>query len=108
MATALILYPPPQDRKKFEHHYRTKHFPLVKKIPGLQSVQISRQPPRSLEGGEPYYLAIELEFASLVEMEAAFQSPESQAASADLANFAPPGRIRYTYNRVPIRGGNKT
>ena len=99
MAVALILYPRPNDLDKFNDHYRNRHAPLVKKIRGLKSLKVSRNPVATLAGEEKYFMAIELEFASKKEMQQAFQSPESQAAAADLVNFAPPGRIRFAYER---------
>jgi uncharacterized protein (TIGR02118 family) len=103
-AVALVLYPHPEDVDAFERHYHAVHAPLVKKIPGLRSLSISRDLPVS-SGHAHYYLAIELGFESLADLQAAFKSPESQAATDDLANFAPAGRVRFSYERRTLLAG---
>ena len=43
------------------------------------------------EGPSPYHLVATLKYATMADVQAAFASPEGQAAAADLANFATGG-----------------
>ena len=56
--TMMALYKEPADREKFEKHYFETHVPLVKKIPGLQKVEVSRFSGKNA----PYYLMATLYF----------------------------------------------
>jgi uncharacterized protein (TIGR02118 family) len=84
--TMVVLYKEPSDREKFDAYYHSTHIPLVKKIPGLQKVEVSRFTGREA----PYYLMATLYFNNKEERKAALSSPEGQATAADLANFATP------------------
>jgi uncharacterized protein (TIGR02118 family) len=83
MHKMLVLYPHPQDEKKFRPYYERTHIPMAKKLPGLIDCRYSF----SIEGvraPSPYYCVFEAEFASA----AAMGSPQGQAVPADVPNFA--------------------
>jgi uncharacterized protein (TIGR02118 family) len=80
----------------FDHHYRHTHIPLAKKIPGLRSYSINREPVRALAGNAPHLVAV-LEFDSIPDLNAALTSQEGQAAAADLQNFASGGATLLVY-----------
>jgi uncharacterized protein (TIGR02118 family) len=86
-----VLYGHPQDSTAFDRYYNQTHAPLALKLPGLKGYTANK--PMSLNPQEPtaYYLIAELYFESIAAMQAAFQSPEGQAAVADTQNFATGG-----------------
>ena len=90
MAKLLVLYNKPADPAAFNRYYHLTHVPLVKKIPGLRSCEVSDGPVQALAGTAAHFVAI-LTFDSLDALNAALSSPEGQAAAADLPNFAPAG-----------------
>jgi uncharacterized protein (TIGR02118 family) len=90
MAQLIVLYNPPADPAAFDRYYHKTHIPLAKKIPGLRSYVISDGPIQALAGIAPHLIAI-LQFDSLADLNSALASPESQAAAADLSNFASGG-----------------
>jgi uncharacterized protein (TIGR02118 family) len=90
MSQVIALYHPPADPAAFDAYYQETHIPIAKKIPGLRSYTISDGPVNALSGTAPYLVAT-LTFDSMEDIQAALQSPEGQATSADLANFATGG-----------------
>jgi uncharacterized protein (TIGR02118 family) len=90
MPQILVLYNPPANPAAFDKYYHHTHIPLAKTIPGLRSYVISAAPPNAL-AGNPIHLVAELTFDSMGDIEAALASPEGQATSGDLANFADGG-----------------
>ncbi|GCE20522.1 EthD family reductase [Dictyobacter kobayashii] len=94
--TMIALYKEPADREKFEKHYFGTHIPLVKKIPGLQKVEVSRFTGKDA----PYYLMATLYFNSKEERKAGLSSPEGQATTADVPNFATPDIITIAFTEL--------
>ncbi|GCE06498.1 EthD family reductase [Dictyobacter aurantiacus] len=94
--TMIALYKEPADREKFEKHYFDTHIPLVKKIPGLQKVEVSRFTGKDA----PYYLMATLYFNSKEERKAGLSSPEGQATNADLVNFATPDSVTIAFTEI--------
>lgn len=91
MAQLIALYHTPQDPSAFDAYFAGTHIPLAGKIPGLVRQESSVGPVMTPEGPAPYHAVGVLTFASMESLQAALQSPEGQAASADLANFATGG-----------------
>ena len=90
MYVLTVLYGHPTDPAAFDAHYASTHVPLVEKIPGLES--FTHRHCASLDGSPPpYYLIAELGYASQEVFAAVAQSPERQAACADVPNFATGG-----------------
>lgn len=91
MIQLTVLYGKPQDPTAFDRHYQQTHAMLAQKIPGLKGFTINK--PASLDPQEPspYYLIADLYFENMAALQAAFQSPEGQAAAGDLQNFASGG-----------------
>ncbi len=87
MVKLIALYRKPDDVDAFEQHYFQTHVPLVKKMPGLQRVEISRITGAPM-GEPPYYLMAEMYFESAESLTAAMNSPEGRAAGKDLMSFA--------------------
>lgn len=86
-ATLVVFYQKPADPEKFDDYYFTTHIPLVQKMPGLLKAEVARFTGK----GAPYYLMATLYFSDREARTAALQSPEGQATSADVPNFAAPG-----------------
>ncbi len=87
MVKMIALYKPPVDPKAFDEHYFTKHKPLAEKIPGLKDFKISKV--FGGPNGKEFYMLVELCFENRDAFKSGMRSPESQAAAADIPNFAP-------------------
>lgn len=89
MAVLLALYPQPDDVEKFESYYWSHHIPLVRNMPDIQSVEVSKG---SITGIDPhYYLVARLTWESMALMESSLNSPVGKLASEDVKKFAPKG-----------------
>jgi uncharacterized protein (TIGR02118 family) len=86
MSKLVALYKQPADAAAFDKAYFETHLPLIEKVPGLQSTQITRFT-RGLVG-EGYYLMAEMHFVDETALKAAMKSPEMAAAGANLDSFA--------------------
>ena len=89
----IAFYNEPIDREKFDKHYFETHVPLVKKIPGLVKVEVSRFTGKNT----PYYLMATLYFNNKEERKTALNTPEGQATSADVAEFTEPGSFTIAF-----------
>ncbi len=90
------LYNPPADPAAFDRHYNEVHAALGRKLPGLQRFTVSRPGPDP-EGNPPaYHLVAVLEWADAQAFKESIDSPEGQAALADLPNFAGAGMTMLT------------
>jgi uncharacterized protein (TIGR02118 family) len=90
MHVLTVCYGHPADPAAFDAYYTSTHAPLAEKIPGMTSFthRHCASPDRSQP---PYYLIAELSFPSQETMNASLGSPEAQAATADVPNFATGG-----------------
>ncbi|MBI3286831.1 MAG: EthD family reductase [Chloroflexi bacterium] len=87
MVKLVALYRRPEDPQSFDRHYFESHMPLVRKIPGLVRVEVSRV--SGAPRGEPeYYLMTEMYFADAGALERAMVSPENVEAGKNLMSFA--------------------
>jgi uncharacterized protein (TIGR02118 family) len=90
MHVLMVCYGHPTDPAAFDAHYTSTHAPLAEKIPGMSSFTYRHT--TSIDGSQPpYYLIAELSFPSAEAMGASLGSPEAQAATADVPNFATGG-----------------
>lgn len=87
MAKLIALYKKPADVAAFDRHYFDKHVPLAKRIPGLRRYEVNSGAIATPQGESAYHLVATLHFDSIAAIQAAFASPEGQAAAGDLANF---------------------
>lgn len=88
MHKILVLYPFPQDEKKFRPYYEDVHLKLVEKLPGLKAYRHSFAIEGEAGAASPFYCIFEADFPDLPTMGAAMQSAEGQAVVADTTNFA--------------------
>jgi uncharacterized protein (TIGR02118 family) len=91
MAEVVVTYKTPKDAAAFDKYYAEAHIPLAKKMPGLRKYQISRGPVATPAGPSGAHLIATLTFDSMAAVQAAFASPEGQAAAGDVAKFATGG-----------------
>ncbi len=95
MVKLIALYRKPADAETFDRAYFDTHVPLVRKIPGLQRVEISRM--TGAPRGEPdFYLICEMYFPDRATLDRAMASPENQEAGKNLMGFAR-GLVSFMY-----------
>ena len=86
MIKLIALYRKPTDVASFDKHYHEAHIPLLKKIPGLRKVELTKITGAPL-GESKYHLMAEMYYDSLDAMNAGNASPEGRAAGKDLMSF---------------------
>jgi uncharacterized protein (TIGR02118 family) len=87
MVKLVAVYRKPDDPAGFEQHYTEVHTPLVKKMPGLKKLEVTRF--FGAPQGDPrYYLMAEMYFENKDALFAAVKSPDGMAAGKDLMGFA--------------------
>jgi uncharacterized protein (TIGR02118 family) len=91
MAQVVVTYKTPKDAAAFDKYYAETHIPLAKKLPGLRKYQISKGPVATPAGPSGIHLMAILTFDDMAAVQAAFGSPEGQAAAGDLPKFASGG-----------------
>ncbi len=87
MKKMIVVYKTPPDADAFMGYYRDIHLPLVRKIPGLVKIEVTRIT-RTILGEPDTALVAELCFADEASFREAMRSPENAATGADLGNFA--------------------
>ncbi len=87
MFKLIALYKAPQDSAAFMAHYTDTHVPLVRKIPGLQKVELTKVV-NTLMGEPGNFLLAEMYFADEASYKTAMKSPENAAAGKDVGVFA--------------------
>lgn len=99
MASLVVIYRTPKDPAAFDAYYFSKHAPMAKStIPKLRRYDVSEGIVASPAGASGVHLVATLTFDSMADIQAAFASPEGQAAAADLANFADGGADLLFFN----------
>jgi uncharacterized protein (TIGR02118 family) len=91
MIRLTVLYGQPADPAAFDRYYREVHLPLASKMKGLKGWTIGKCQSASPGEASPYYLIVGLYAESREAMEAILNTPEGQAAVADVPNFASGG-----------------
>lgn len=95
MVKFIALYRKPENVAEFEQKYFETHLPLVRQVPGLRGVEISRM--TGAPRGEPeFYLIAELVFDDRAAMDLALASAENAAAGKNLMTFAR-GLVSFAY-----------
>jgi uncharacterized protein (TIGR02118 family) len=87
MAKLIVFYRMPRDPAEFDRYYAQVHTPLVKKMPGLRRLEVTRLT-GAPSGASDLYLIAELYFDNAAAREAALASNEGKATEADLPKFA--------------------
>jgi uncharacterized protein (TIGR02118 family) len=102
MAKLVVLYKTPTDKAAFDKYYNEIHIPIAKKIPGLQSYEVSKGIVASPAGESGIHLVALLGFESFGAIQSAFVSPEGQAAGADVPNFATGGADILMFDTIEV------
>ena len=90
MLKLTVLYDHPEDPGNFEEYYANEHLPLAAKIPNVLRFESGRV--GTVDGSEPpYHRIAELWFESAERLSEALSSPEGEAATGDIRNFATGG-----------------
>ncbi len=87
MYKLIALFSHPDNVEEFDRHYDEVHAPLMKKVPGLQSLVVTRNL-RSFGAESPWYLIAEMIFQDRDAFKAAMASEENQVAGKDVMSFA--------------------
>jgi len=91
MPKVTVLYGHPTNAGDFEKYYSATHMPLAAKMKGVARLELTRFAPGP-DGARPaFYRMAELYFETQAQMQETLNSPEGQAAVADLQNFATGG-----------------
>lgn len=88
MMKLIALYKQPEDTQSFDRHYNDVHTPLVKNMPGLEKLEITRMIGTPMGTVSEYYLMAEMYFASQEILQSSMASPEGRAAAKDIMSFA--------------------
>ena len=91
MVRLTILYRQPADPKAFDDYYASTHIPIARKMRGWSRWTIEKVVAAPGEPPPPYYLIVGLYAESAEELRRILATSESQATSADVANFATGG-----------------
>ncbi len=91
MVKLVVAYGPPDEPAAFDRHYSEVHVPLAEKVPNLRRFEFGKVLGTPDGSPAPYYLIAELWFDTAEDLQASFQSPEGQAAGADVGTFATGG-----------------
>lgn len=89
MVKLIAIYKNPENKEGFDEHYFNVHTPLVKKVPGLEKVEVTKIF-GSPTGESDYHLLAEMYFKDKETFNTAMKSPEMKAAGKDLMGFAGP------------------
>lgn len=84
VATVVAVYRKPADPAKFDRYYADVHTPLVKKMPGLRGLEVTRV----TGGGSDVYQMAVLTFDDPAARDRALGSPEGKTVVDDLPKFA--------------------
>jgi len=87
MHKLIALYKKPTDTNAFDRHIFDIHLPLVRKIPGLSGLTVSRVIDPPWGGEAAYYLVTEMQFPDEAVFRKAIASPENRAAGKDARQF---------------------
>ncbi len=87
MVKLIALYREPDNVESFDNHYHQVHIPLVKKMPGLTKLELTKITGAPI-GETKFHIMEEMYFDDDDSMNAAMASPEGKAASKDLMGFA--------------------
>jgi len=91
MVKLVVMYGPPTDAAAFEEYYASTHLPLAAKIENVRQFEASRVVGTPSGEAPPYYRMAEVWFDSHEVLQAALATPEGQATTEDIANFATGG-----------------
>jgi uncharacterized protein (TIGR02118 family) len=87
MVKLVAMFKKPADTESFDEHYESVHLPLVRKMPGMKRMEVSRVTGAPMSAPQFYRMA-EMYFDNQAALNKAVMSPEGMAAAKDLMGFA--------------------
>lgn len=87
MVKLVAMFKKPTDTASFDEHYESIHIPLVRKMPGMKRIEISKVTGAPMSTPQVYRMA-EMYFDNQETLNKAITSPEGIAAAKDLMGFA--------------------
>lgn len=87
MTKVIAVYRQPKDAKSFDKYYAETHTPLVKKMPGLRRLEVTKIT-GAAGGASDVYQVVGLYFDDPGSRETALASREGKAVVDDLPKFA--------------------
>jgi uncharacterized protein (TIGR02118 family) len=87
MIKLVALFRRPDDVQAFDQHYNEVHAPLMRRVPGLERMEVTRNL-QAFRGEPQYYLIAEMYFRDREAFDRAMASEENRAAGKDLMSFA--------------------
>lgn len=94
-----VLYGHPKDPAEFDRYYRDVHIPLARQLRGLRKWTVGKVLGTPDGSPSPYYYVADLYMDSREDFEQLLQSPEGQAAVADVPNYAT-GGVQFIYTEI--------
>lgn len=92
MVKATILFGRPGGEAAFQQYFEEVHLPAGARVPGLKRIETGKlDTVFSTDAAPNLYWVVDLWFETEQELEKALQTPEAQAAIAELPNFATGG-----------------
>ncbi len=90
MVKVFTLFGNPADRAVFDEYFEVNHCPLLVEVPNVARLTVNKIAGAG-RGDSPFYLIVELYFASEEAMQEALNSEAGQAMARDLGRFASGG-----------------
>jgi uncharacterized protein (TIGR02118 family) len=87
MIKLIALFKKPSEVEVFDRHYENIHLPLVRNLPGIRELEVTRVVGAPI-GESRFHVMAELYFDNKDAMDAALASPEGKALAKDLLHFA--------------------
>jgi uncharacterized protein (TIGR02118 family) len=87
MVKLIALYRRPADPAAFDKHFDEVHIPLVRKVPGLRKLEVTRVTGAPI-GESKYQAVLELYFDDRDAMDRSVATPEGKAVLRDVITFA--------------------
>ncbi len=87
MIKLVALFKRPENTLDFDAHYTDVHAPLMRRVPGLERMEVTRNL-KAFRGEPEYYLIAEMYFRDRESFDVAMASEENRAAGKDLMSFA--------------------
>ncbi len=88
MVKLVALFKHPEDAEAFDQHYHEVHAPLMRAVPGLRKMEVTRFT-SGVRGEKPeYYMMAEMFWDDKDAMMQAMATQENRAAGKDLMSFA--------------------
>lgn len=105
---ALLKAAPGMSREEFSRRWIEGHGPIARRFPNLKGyrINVAIDEYQAMEGELPYDGTAELWWDSLEEMQAAFDSPEAEAAVADVNEFVSVQTLLVTRETVILDPGS--